>query len=549
MAPSLFRVSLSLCGCLSLLAQTAPTSAVIGGVVLDGSSSTPLRRAIVTLFTNETRPQEAVAWTDSNGRFSFSYLPAGRYGLRVNKQGYQPTGPGQESNRRPPEIITLGGGEVRADFVFRLQPANYVSGLVLDEDGDPVTGVQVSALRLGWQRRKRQWLSGPSAATDTTGRYRLTGLAPGRYIFAAGSLGNRNAVRIQPEVSSGQTPQQYVYDRQYFPGATRSDDATVMAVEGGREYSRIDFRLRSEAVVHMDGKLALPPGDTNITQASITLVDDGESPNRARFGVGVSPTDRVFRADQYPAGHYTLIANAMADGKPYRAVRAIDVPADGIRDLTINLEPGVGLSGTVKFEGPDAAKFKASFVNLTPGDGLPQTGPQTRAAVNKDGSFRFDSVLPGVWDIGAGPLPPDGYIKSMRLGNQDVLTEDMVIRSNTSEALNIVIGTQAAIVEGDVAHPDRQQRYYVLLAPEPKFQHVVSFYRTIITDETGHFQMKSVTPGKYLLLAFEEFDQQSIQDPDFLKPYASSALTASFKEGTNPAVKVPLIPVSARGSQ
>ena len=44
------------------------------------------------------------------------------------------------------------------------------------------------------------------------------------------------------------------------------------------------------------------------------------------------------------------------------------------------------------------------------------------------------------------PVPRGGFIKSMLLGDQDVLTEDMVITSSTREPLRIVISTRGGVV-------------------------------------------------------------------------------------------------------
>ena len=93
MNDSAFRVSLVLvlfCGLnIETQAQTASTGGVIAGIAVDASSNSPIRRAIITLSTVEAQPQDAVAWTDANGRFSFGYLPPGRYQLRAMKDGYQ----------------------------------------------------------------------------------------------------------------------------------------------------------------------------------------------------------------------------------------------------------------------------------------------------------------------------------------------------------------------------------------------------------------------------------------------------------------------------
>jgi Carboxypeptidase regulatory-like domain len=188
---TLFRVWAALSCSLALLAQAPPPNppgasmAAISGVVVDRVTNAPLRRAIVTLSTLEAQPQDAVAWTDANGRFGFGYLPAGGYELHVTKNGYQPAAYGSEDPRRPAAAIRLAAGEVRNDLVLRMMLVTSVSGTVFDESGEPVAGVQIIAMRQGWQRQKLQLLPGPSAISDASGRYRINMMAPGRYAFMA----------------------------------------------------------------------------------------------------------------------------------------------------------------------------------------------------------------------------------------------------------------------------------------------------------------------------------------------------------------------------
>jgi hypothetical protein len=204
----------------------------------------------------------------------------------------------------------------------------------------------------------------------------------------------------------------------------------------------------------------------------------------------------------------------------------------------VALQPSIDLAGTVTVEGPDAAKYPATSVSLVLGDGTPFNGQQPRATVNKDGSFKISDLPPGIWDINPGPVPPGGYIKSMRLGDQDVLTEEMVIDSSTQAPLKIVIGTQAAKVQGDVTQNGQPARGVVLLAPEARFRHVLSFYRTVAADATGHFEIKNAPPGTYQLYAFNELDPQWIQDPEFLKPFETAGVTVTLREGDNPPQKL-----------
>jgi hypothetical protein len=548
MLVALFRVSAAFgCG-LALFAQTpAPSppqasAGALSGTVVDRVSNAPLRRAVVTLSTLEAQPQDAVAWTDANGHFGFGYLPAGGYELRVTKNGYHPAAYGSEDPRHPPAAIRLAAGEVRNDIVLRMTMATSVSGIVLDESGEPVAGVQITALRQGWQRQRLQLLPGTTAVSDSSGRYRISIMIPGRYAFVAAS--RISVLRINPEVSAGSSQPQSVYGFQYYPGTDRADSATLIPVEPGREYPQIDFHLTPQPVTTVQGRIVLPAGLSSVDQVSIFAARD-ELGNRMNFGAGASKPDYVFRFDQLPSGSYTLTAQAETGGKPYSGVQKIETGAEGVRDLAIALEPGIDLSGSVSIEGPDAAKSSASFVNLVSGDGVRRIGPAPRANVDKDGRFTVTGVPPGVWDIGVSPVPPGGYIKSMYLGDQDVLTEEMVINASTTAPLKIVLGTQAASLTGEVAGGDAPPRAMVLAAPDGKFRHVLSFYRYAATNGEGHFQIKGLTPGNYNLFAFQEFDPQSIQDPEFLRPFERAGVPVTLREGANPPQKLSLIPAAS----
>jgi hypothetical protein len=535
---SLFRASLVLCCWLTAafaqIPQQAPASGGIAGIVLDANNF-PVRRAIVTLSTVETPPQDAVAWTDANGRFSFSYVPAGRYQLRATKTDYQPAVYGAETARVPPGIIKLAAGESRTEFILHLRGMSSISGVVVDDDGDPLAGVRITAMRLGFRRQKRTLLGGPGTVTDASGRYSMN-VFPGRYVVVA-ARDYRPVLRINPEVDAGHAQQQYSYGTQFYPGTDRADSATIFNIQEAQEVPSIDFRLVARPAVSLRGKVILPlEVKSATTNVSISVTSEGLE-GRSNFGMGAGPPDYTFRNDQLASGAYRLVAQASIEGRNYRGVQSIDLGPQGPTDVTIALEPGIDLSGRVSVEGPDAQKYSASFVSLVPGDRVVSNGP-LRAGVNKDGSFKITGVPPGVWDIDAGPIPPGGYLKSMRLGDQDVLTEDMTIRPSTTEQLNIVLSTRAAAFEGDVTEGDQPARAVVLLAPEEKFRHVLSFYRLATADDRGHFEIKRATPGRYRLFAFDEFDERSIQDPDFLKPFESLGVPVVLREGANGAQKL-----------
>ena len=431
--------------------------------------------------------------------------------------------------RVPPGIIKLAAGEFRSELAFHLEELGSISGMVIDEDGDPLGGVQVMAMTPGFRRQKRTLLPGPGTATDASGRYRL-GLQPGRYVVAVTDYYN-SVLRINPEVNAGDPQQQYSYGSQFYRGTNQADSATMLNVQAGQEVSSIDFRLAARPNVPLRGKIVLPVGVKSVTNVAIAVIKE-DLADRADFDMSAGPPDYVFQ-NLLPSGSYRLAPHVTIDGRNYRGVQNIDLGPQALTDVTIALEPGVDISGRVSVEGPDAQNHSASFVSLVPGDGNGYEGVRLRASVNQDGSFKIHEVPPGIWDINVGPIPPNGYLKSMHLGDQDVLTEDMTIHPSTTEPLNIVMSTRAALIEGDVIEGDQPARSRVLLAPEEKFRHVLSFYRFAATDDKGHFVIKDAAPGRYQLFAFDEFEERSIQDPDFLKPFESAGVSVDLREGSN----------------
>ena len=540
---SIHRAALFCC-CLATLVQSQAQpqpAGRIAGIALD-HSDVVIRHAIVTLSTVEKSPQDALAWTDSDGRFSFSYLLPGRYQLRAHKNGYQGMAYGAKTPSSPAGTLELTANENRGDIVLHLQRMGSISGAVLGDDNEPIPHAQVMAMRPDFVRQKRKLVSGPSTITDSDGRYHLTGLGPGEYAVVV-TTPHRVDPKLDSVVSASQ-PQAhraYSFGPQYYPGVERAEEATLFALKTSRDLMGIDFRLIARPTVTLAGKVLTPAGFMTTDHVSIKVRDEEFGAN-SMFETGAAPPAFGFEVDNFLIpGTYLLTAQATVDGKPYRGVQQITIGPLGLRDLAIPLEPGIDLVGSVSVEGPDAAKHPAGYVALTAGDGIVNYGPALRAAVNKDGSFKITGVVPGIWDIDAGPIPAGGYIKSMLLGDRDVLTEDMVIRPTTTGVLKIVLSTRAATLEGDVVQGEQPSPAMVVLAPEGKLSHVASFYRVSATDEKGHFEIKNAVPGRYMLYAFDEFDRRLIQDPGGLKRFEESRVPVTLSEGANGSRKLSVL--------
>src|SRR6185295_5382104 len=183
-------------------AQKPQDDASIEGTVVTSVNGDPLRRAQVTLM--QVRPPSEIAekpqdpdsepprfppitpiTTGADGKFKFTQLPAGSYRLSVACNGYVSTEYGKKSTGGQGTIITLTSGQALKDVLFRLQPAALVTGHVRDSEGQPITGVSVALLKIGYNwTGGRTMIRAASSLTDDRGEYRLFWVSPGRYYLS-----------------------------------------------------------------------------------------------------------------------------------------------------------------------------------------------------------------------------------------------------------------------------------------------------------------------------------------------------------------------------
>jgi hypothetical protein len=121
----------------------------------------------------------------------------------------------------------------------------------------------------------------------------------------------------------------------------------------------------------------------------------------------------------------------------------------------------------------------------------------------------------------------------MRLGKQDVLTEEMTIGPDTDLPLNIVVSTRGAKVQGQAEGEGASDKpVAILLAPVGPYREVMSFFATTMTDQNGKFELTGITPGEYRLFALgglpSGFD---LRNPDLVARIAELGQHLQIKEG------------------
>src|SRR5262249_3797137 len=135
-------------------------------------------------------------------------------------------------------------------------------------------------------------------------------------------------------------------------------------------------------------------------------------------------------------------------------------------------------------------------------------------------------------------------VKSMRLGNADVLNDGLHLLGPPEGVLEIVIGSNAGKIEGSVVDARQQglPNRTVALIPDIRLRQRTDLYKVVSTDSAGHFRFQGVTPGEYKLFAWEHAEQDAWQDAEFIANYESAGRPIHIYEGASESVQLPVIP-------
>ncbi len=154
----------------SLVGQS--TARIEGRVV--SQSGEPIRKATVELRGNRLL---YVDISDSAGRFAIDGLAPGRYTISASRAGFVRT----QTNTS----ITLQDGQAKTDLEIKLVQLGFISGQVTDQDGDPVFGARIQAMRPEYVGAQRQWVSVTPVVSDERGNFRILDVDQGRYYVVA----------------------------------------------------------------------------------------------------------------------------------------------------------------------------------------------------------------------------------------------------------------------------------------------------------------------------------------------------------------------------
>lgn len=541
---------------------TAGSAEISGTVVTDDTTPAPARRATVTLTGDNLGGAGMSAVTDEAGTFAFTGLPAGRYTLSVAKGGYLRSAYG---SKRPGGLgipIDLGDGQRVTGLDMTIFRGSILSGTVLDENGQPVPDVPVTALRYAWSgatgERKLQVLRFASnPMTDDRGMYRIYGLEPGEYFVSASSSARINAAlqddadihqitdedirRAQgllrasggmlataPVPSSSARPagRTVSYAPVYYPAAIVAADATPIRLSPHEERAGIDIRLRMVPTARVEGFTSRADG-TPEPNVAITMLDPGpQAENVLAMALrnATSDKDGKFVLTGINPGQYTIVAVTLGDRRLWGTS---DVSMDG-RDVATSLvmTPGVTVSGRMVFEGSSAPPDPTKISPLLLGARMGGYGLRVEPA----GAFSFLSVAPGKYRMTINGGPPAGWLlKSAMVSGVDVSDIPMEIRPNENVDGAVITFTDrrteiSGTIEDAAGKPAPEYVLIVFSADKRFWVPLTRRTQQVRPGADGRFIVRDLPPGDYLISVLTDVEQGRWNDPAFLAELASQTV-------------------------
>jgi hypothetical protein len=494
--------------------------------------------------TSDRSSQQATVYSfsaNAAGEFAFKGVEPGSYRLTATRRGFMaptPTGSGRFSTGL---IVKLASGDDLAQVKLTLIPQGIISGRILDSDGEPFQQVQIHALRLRWIDGLKVLAPAGFVETNDLGEYRIRELGAGRYYIAAVETHPDSMFAGTNHISKDAAL--LAYPPMYFPGVTDIGAAMAVEVAAGASRQGVDIRMVKAVGRRVSGRIVVPAG-MKLPRTYVALqagAADDVSPRALQTAVvttGNGTTAFEFHA-VFP-GRYVLRSDS-EESKYYVQV-PLDVGDQDIDGLQLPLQPFIKMAGRIRWDGEKRTEGAA-----TPVIRLDQSRIGQFSESEGHNPFEFLELTPQQTRIRIEGASPQDYVKSMVYGNEPVVNE--LINVIEGPELEIVMRRGAASVEGTVDAGDDgpgANATVVLVPADEAKRESLSMHHQTASDQNGHFEIRGIAPGEYVLFAFDSIEPGSWFDPEFLTQYEKRGERFKLEEKDHESKKLTLIRMANR---
>jgi hypothetical protein len=500
----------------------------------------------------EAERPEYSAVTDAEGRFTIEDVKAGAYRVRYDHAGFVDA---EKRHHGSGMLLSVEAGQEAKDLLFHMAPTAVITGKITDIDGDPIPNVSVAALPPHFSRNRISTAVGEGSTNDL-GEYRISDLAPDRYMIVA----QGPSYLARPAQSAKPAEKTLVYGTTYYPGTTEKNHAVSLDVHAGDEMPA-NITLGLVHLFHVRGEVKnLPPVRNDEVNIVLRPLDE-------EF-MGNAPSGQVDHEGRFDMGgvlpgsyRILLVLGASLHPSVMRGDQTVQVTSADVEGLRISSVPNGQVRGRFRLDNGEKIDWSELEVSLYsrlqvtswPGggggaslDAFYWDQQPAHAALKSDGSFEMTSVPPdtyrvSVWSMSNAFNPY--FVKAVRLGGKDVIDSGFSV-GDAAYSLDITIGANGATVEGFVVD-DKGPASDVLvcLVPGDEQRQRRDLYHSTFTDTRGHFRVAGLNPGEFLLFAVDQdVAYPDLLDPEFIRKHDSSGETVELKEGEVKSIQLKLTP-------
>ena len=556
-------------------------TARITGRVLTTESGAPIRRAQVRIMGPEIMAKTAM--TDGEGRFEFRDLPGGRFNLSASKSGYVTVQYGQTRPFESGRPIELTDKQVLENADITMPRGSVIAGRIVDEFGEPLPDVNVTAMRQTWTngRRRMTPAGGRIAQTNDLGQFRIYGLPPGDYYISATLRGPIDMMAVEMAVSvragfneAGPTASNPSsgYAPTYFPGTFNVADAQRVTLAVGQEIGNADFALTPVRLAKITG-IVIGSDGKPLSGAMVTA--SPSSRTEVMLGMqnsGRTNADGAFTINNVAPGDYQLNANAMqvitsseggntmvfqmrtaaggGGGEAEFGSVPLVVAGEDLPNIVLTTTKGATATGKVTFEGgakpPNVTSIR---ISAPPADSPAMTlgfaGAPGPGAVKEDGTFELKG-LAGQRLIRTAALPPGWTLKSVRMGGTDITDTGADFRAgDTVSGIEITLSSQTTSITGSVVGADgtaMKDYTLVIFSDDPELWKMPMSRWVTGTrpDQDGRFKVQNMPPGSYHAVAVEYIPSGEWGDPELLERLKGKGRRFTLEEGSTETLELKL---------
>jgi uncharacterized surface anchored protein len=511
----LFICSL-LVACFSAAAQTttATPHCRIAGIVVSKIDGHTLARARVVIGNVKNRQNILSTVTSDDGKFEFTGLAAGKYFLQGDERGYLPGA--YDQHEQFSTAIVTGAGIDTQNLILRLSPAAYIIGRVLDENGDPVRRANVSLYRVNRQEGVSQVARVRGATTDDLGAYELGPQDPGTYYVSA-SATPWYAIHplTQPANTNESVPGRVdpsldvVYPITYYSDVIDPDAATPIRVRGG-ERVQIDIHLNPVQALHLYFHAAVDPQNgLQVPQLSRS----GMAGEEGMIGTNVQQVSPgIWEMTGVAPGRYSVRVPVKGAGEAM--VRQVDVVNDGQE---------LDTSGAEALSSINIMAHLAAGASLPPrlavGLRLPHGTIKAWQQFDSKGEAHLPQIPAGRYEVLIWNFGKPYSIAQISSHDVEVYGHMLNVPAGSTVSVSVTVITGMGNVQGFVNRAGKPLAgAMVLLVPKDPTT-TPDLFRRDQTDLDGSFQLNSVMPGNYIIVAIQNGWELDWSQPATLAPY------------------------------